>query len=132
MKIVPVTRLGALLILILTLAACGGSESASGDFDGEELFAQSVLAGNAGCITCHSLEPDRVLVGPSLAGIATRADSRVPGLAAADYIRTSILEPASYVVDGYAEGQMRDVWADSLSTAEVDALIDYLLTLEDG
>ncbi|NIN12113.1 MAG: c-type cytochrome, partial [Gemmatimonadales bacterium] len=80
--------------------------------------------GNAGCITCHSLEPDRVLVGPSMAGIATRAGTRVPGVAAADYIRTSILEPSSYVVDGFAEGQMRDVWADSLSDAQVDALVE--------
>lgn len=127
-----VKRLGGLLILVLALAACGGSDTADGEFDGEELFGQAVLEGNAGCITCHSLQPERVLVGPSMAGIAGRAGTREPGVAAADYIRKSILSPAAYVVDGFAEGQMLDVWESSLSPGQVDALVEYLLTLEDG
>lgn len=126
-----VSRLAALLVLVLVVAACGGSDATEGDFDGEELFGQSVLEGNAGCITCHSLQPDRVLVGPSMAGIASRAGSREPAVAAADYIRKSILNPAAYVVDGFAEGQMLDVWEESLSPVQVDALVEYLLTLED-
>ena len=125
-----VSRIAALLLLALVVTACGGDPAAEGEFDGEELFSASVLAGNAGCITCHSLQPDRVLVGPSMAGIATRAGDREPGVTAADYIRKSILSPAAYVVDGFAEGQMLDVWADSLSPAQVDALVDYLLTLD--
>ena len=125
-----VSRIAALLLLVLVVAACGGSDAADGEFDGEELFSSSVLAGNAGCITCHSLQADRVLVGPSMAGIATRAGDREPGVSAADYIRKSILNPSAYVVEGFAEGQMLDVWADSLSTGEVDALVDYLLTLD--
>ena len=52
--------------------------------------------------------------------------------AAEDYIRKSILNPAAFVVDGFAEGQMLDVWEESLSPGQVDALVDYLLTLEDG
>jgi len=128
----PVSRLAALLLLVLVVTACGGSGTADGELDGEELFGQSVLAGNAGCITCHSLQPDRVLVGPSMAGIATRAASREPGVSAEDYIRKSILSPAAFVVDGFAEGQMLDVWEDSLSPGQVDALVDYLLTLENG
>lgn len=124
-----VSRCAALMMLVLVVAGCGGSATEDGEFDGEELFGQSVLAGNAGCITCHSLEPDRVLVGPSMAGIASRAGSREPGVSADDYIRKSILNPAAYVVDGFAEGQMLDVWEESLSPAELDALVEYLLTL---
>lgn len=125
----PVTRLGALLALVVALTACGGSDAAPGEFDGEELFSSPVLEGNAGCITCHSLQPDRVLVGPSMAGVAARASTRVEGVTAADYLRKSILEPSAYVVEGFAEGQMLDVWEESLSPGQVDALVDYLLTL---
>ena len=128
----PVRRIAAVVALGLIVAACGGSDTAPGEFDGEELFSSSVLEGNAGCITCHSLQPDRVLVGPSMAGIATRAASREPGVTAADYIRKSILNPAAYVVDGFAEGQMLDVWEEALSPPQVDALVEYLLTLEDA
>jgi hypothetical protein len=67
-----------------------------------------------------------VVVGPSLAGVGERAATRVPGQSARDYLRTSIVMPDSYVVEGFDPGRMPSNWGDVLSDAEIDALVDYL------
>ena len=66
-------------------------------------------------------------VGPSLAGIGTLAASRVAGTSAADYLRESITDPNSFVVDGYNSGVMPSGW--DLSDAQIDSLVEYLLDL---
>lgn len=125
----------AAFVLMLALAACGGGGEATtsdvGDVAaGEELFAQPIIGTQPGCNTCHSLSVDEVIVGPSLAGIGTRADTRVEGLSAEEYIRTSILHPDEYVVEGFQPGVMVQVWEQELSPEQVDNLVAYLLTLK--
>lgn len=114
-----------LVVLALTIAACGGGGDDSGGADaaaGERLFAQAVIGTQAGCITCHSLTPGETIVGPSMAGIASRGDEA--------YIRESILNPDAQLVDGFPAGTMPQVWQDELSAEQVDQLVAYLLTLE--
>ncbi len=118
------TRVAA-CALMLVIASCGSSvEDAPGE--GAALFESRVLGGQAGCATCHSLTPDRVLVGPSLAGVGERAGNRVPGLSAEAYLLTSIVEPDAYVVEGFDSGRMPSNWGDVLSDDEIAALVDYL------
>lgn len=130
-------------ISLLILAACGGGNTSTntpaeepapvGDAaNGEALFAQPTIGANnaPGCITCHSLEPDVVIVGPSQAGLATRAETRVAGQSAEEYIRTSITEPNAYVVEGFAEGVMYQNYATDLTAEEINDLIAYTLTLK--
>ena len=90
------------------------------------------MSAQAGCQICHSLEPGRQLVGPSLAGIASTARSRVPGQSAEEYLRQSIIEPDAYVVEGYRSGQMLPIYEEQLSADEIEALVQFLLTLEGG
>lgn len=127
--------LSVTIVLMLALAACGSGDSAAtseiGDVEaGKELFNSQIIGSQPGCITCHSLEPDTVIVGPAMAGIASRAGSRVPGMSAEDYIRQSILQPNEYVVDGFAPGVMVQVWEEELTPEQVDNLVAYLLTLK--
>ncbi|GAB4579745.1 MAG: hypothetical protein Fur0022_24840 [Anaerolineales bacterium] len=122
-----------LTVFVLVLAACGGGgeTSAVGDAKaGEALFNQLTIDVQPGCVTCHSLTPDTVIVGPSLAGVGTRAATRVSGLSAEDYIRQSILEPDAYVVEGFQPGVMVQVWEETLTPEQVDNLTAYLLTLK--
>jgi len=121
-----------LVLESLLLAACGGGDGASADSvdAGEQLFKQSTIGTTAGCKTCHSLEPGAVIVGPSLAGIATRAGNMVSGVSAEDYLRQSILEPDAYLVEGYPASVMPKVWGEHLSEEQVNGLVEYLLTLE--
>lgn len=130
-------------ISLLILVACGGGNTSTntpaeepapvGDAaNGEALFAQPTIGANnaPGCITCHSLEPDVVIVGPSQAGLATRAETRVAGQSAEEYIRNSITEPNAYVVEGFAEGVMYQNYATDLTAEEINDLIAYTLTLK--
>ena len=83
----------------------------------------------AACATCHSLEPDVVIVGPSLAGVATRAGERVPDMSAEAYIRQSMLDPGAFVVPGF-ENVMAQNLAEVLNSDQINDLIAFLLTLE--
>ena len=59
------------------------------------------------CSTCHSLEPDIVIVGPSLAGVTTRAETRISGMTAQQYLRDSIINPGDFVVPGFPDAMQR-------------------------
>ncbi len=114
-----------LLTSAIFLAACGGGDGSSAGGDaaaGEELFAQTVIGAQAGCITCHSLDEGVVIVGPSVAGVGGRLS--------ADELRQSILDPNVVLVDGFPADTMPPVWADELSDEQVDQLVAYLLTLK--
>ena len=97
---------------------------------GQRLFENTVRGVRSGCVVCHSTDPGRTLVGPSLAGIASRAGSTVPGLGAEEYLRQSIVDPDTYVVPGFPSGQMLPDLADSLTGDEIDQLVAYMLTLD--
>jgi nitric oxide reductase subunit C len=123
------------LVLVLGLAACGGdsapAESGStapkGDVAaGEKVFNEAAPA----CTTCHSLEPGKNLVGPSLATIGSDAASRVPGQSAEDYMRESIVDPNAFLVDGYAANLMTGTYGSQLSEEQIQDLVAYLLALK--
>lgn len=131
------------LALALLLVACGGGgaeapaadagASSVGDAArGEELYSQVTIgsASAPGCITCHSLEPDVVLVGPSHAGLANRAGSYVEGMSAEDYLRESIVDPDAHIVDGFTPGVMYQNFGAELQARDVNDLVAYLLTLK--
>jgi ferredoxin/mono/diheme cytochrome c family protein len=92
---------------------------------GRQLFESRIT----GCSICHSVQAGDDRVGPSLYGIGSRASTRVEGLDAETYLWQSILLPDEYVVEGYPAGQMLPIYRDRLSQEELDAIIDYLLTL---
>lgn len=132
------------IALAVMLAACGGggeetaetgggsSGSSVGDAaNGEQLYSQTVIGSNSapGCITCHSLEPDVVLTGPSHAGLANRAGSYKEGMSAEDYLRESIVDPDAHIVEGFTPGVMYQNFGDDLKASEINDLVAYMLTL---
>src|SRR5690606_30310736 len=105
---------------------------------GEHLFRTAVPV----CTACHSLQPGVTLAGPSMAGMATRAEQT---LASADYtgsatdiegyIRESIVEPSAHLVPGAmfsAEGTsfMPDTYGEALSDEQVEQLVAFLGTMK--
>lgn len=82
----------------------------------------------AGCTGCHAAPGSgNADTGPHLAGIATTAQSRLPGYSAEEYIRESFLVPNAFVVDGYEPGVG---CGGTLTYEQLDDLVSYLLTLE--
>lgn len=115
--------IATLLIVSILLAACGGDSGGDANVEaGKDLFSQSVIGSQAGCITCHSLSEGEVIVGPSMAGIGARGD--------AAYIRESIVDPNAVLVDGFSADTMPNVWAGELTGEQIDQVVDYLLTLK--
>lgn len=108
--------------LVVEITDLGATDAEAG----RDLFFSS----RTGCSVCHSVEPGVVLVGPNLADVGTTAATRVPDLTAEQYLRESILDPDAYVVEGFPAGQMLDIFEETLSNEEIDALVAYLLTLD--
>lgn len=96
----------------------------------------------AGCFACHSVSPGVNLVGPTLAGIATRAAATVKDPAykgaakdAQGYIRESITNPHAYLVPGPTYGAggrsfMPDHYDKTLQPGQIEQLTAYLATLQ--
>lgn len=104
---------------------------------GEELFRRTPPA----CFSCHSLQQGVVLVGPSLAGLATRTEKLIgsqdytgSAKTVEEYIRESIVNPHAYVVPGAtfsAGGQsIMPPYDTILTPEEVDQLVAYLATFK--
>jgi len=121
-----------LTLLVVAVAACGGGgdkdssapSSSGGDADvaaGKVLFEKTVLEGNAGCVTCHAREPGKTVVGPSLAGIASKGE---------DFIRESIVNPEADITEGFPAGTMPADYGEKLSEEQIDQLVKYLMTLK--
>lgn len=105
---------------------------------GERVFRTAVPA----CASCHSVAPGVNMAGPSLAGIAARAEKIIAspeytGKAkdVASYIKESIVEPSAYRVPGAmysANGVsfMPNTYGKDLSPEQVDQLAAYLASLK--
>jgi cytochrome c2 len=128
--------------LMVVLAACGGGDAAPAETAatgpvgnaarGQRLYEQTVIgqASAPGCITCHSMEPGVVLVGPSHAGLAARAGDYVAELSAEEYLRQSIIEPDAHIVEGFTPGVMYQNYGTELNEQEIADLVAYMLTLQ--
>jgi cytochrome c2 len=102
----------------------------SGDLAGPELAAlgQEVLESpEAGCLACHAIGREG-LRAPDLGGIGGRAAERIPGQSAEAYLHESIIDPCSFVVEGY-DCIMPQTLAQTLGTAKVTAVVAYLQSL---
>ncbi len=89
-----------------------------------------VLQGS--CSACHSVDGSEYLgtyQAPTLQGVSGRAEDRVPGLSAEEYLRESIVDPVAYIVDGYFVDAMPKGYKILLSEEDIDSLVAFLLTL---
>lgn len=93
---------------------------------GERQFQRS------GCTACHTVEGSDVVVGPPLAGLFGQTRNFEGGdsaVADENYIRQSIMDPGSQIVQGFAN-QM-PVFAGQLDDDQVNSLIAYIQSLSE-
>lgn len=102
--------------------APAASTGPSGDAgNGESVFTAN------GCSACHSTGDNRI-VGPGLAGLFGRAESRGTGETAEEYVFTAITDPGSFIVDGFPNA-MPGSFGSTISEGDIQDLIAYLATL---
>jgi cytochrome c oxidase subunit 2 len=103
-------------------------ETAASKLAGAELGAK--LATTQGCIGCHSIDGSQ-LVGPTWLGLYGEKVTTEDGTsiqADEEYLRQSILDPASQIVKGFPN-VMPNTYKDTLSQDDVNALIEYIKSL---
>lgn len=154
-------RFGTVMVLGLALAACGSpkdeapaadagadaavaAETAAPAATGAEAAATETAAAAAGgkpavfaqCAACHSVEPGKNGVGPSLAGIVGRKAGTVAGFAYSDANKNSGLTWDEATLDEYLTAPMKKVpgtkmsYAGLADAAKRKELIEYLKTLK--
>lgn len=96
--------------------------------EGERLFHTFQPSAGTMCMACHRTDSDDRLVGPGLKTVGIRAQTRVAGQSASQYLYTSIIDPAAYVVDGYPNLMPKN-WGRVFTEAQVADLIAYLIRL---
>jgi len=96
---------------------------------GDATAGQAVFT-SAGCVACHSLEPGVKIVGPSQAGLATRAATQKPGYSAELYLYESITQPNAYLVEGFQPDLMLKTFKETLMPQDLADVIAFLLTLK--
>ncbi len=83
-----------------------------------------------GCATCHSLDGTR-LVGPTFKGIFGKTEAMADGSQVTvdeNYIRESILEPQSKIVQGYAPAM--PTFQGKLKDRELTALVEFIKSIQ--
>ena len=116
------------LFAALFMAACStSSEQIQPTLTPQQQQGQAVF--NLRCAQCHATVPDTIVIGPSLYGIATRAETRVEGYDAEAYIERSILIPDFYLVEGFVD-TMPTNFGKELTSEELSAVISYLMTFK--
>lgn len=114
---------------IATIAVLAGAD---GDpVRGKELFNTFQPLASFACATCHRVDSEERLIGPGLLNVSIRAETRVAGMSAVDYIHTSIVNPGAFVVDTFPDELMPKNWAEIYSEDDISDLIAYLFTLTD-
>lgn len=136
-----------LIVFAIILTACGSSDTGeivSDDISGtvmhgKSLYEQTVIGTNSapGCTTCHSLEAGVTLVGPSHAGLASRATEIIKSAdytgnakTVEEYLRESIVNPNIYVEEGFPPSVMYPNYEKELSAQEIDDIVAFMLTLK--
>lgn len=109
--------------LVEAAEAAAGGDMSPAEF-GERVYTQR------GCNACHSVDGSSG-IGPSWQGLWERSVTLTDGstlTADAEYIRRSILDPASEVVEGYPP--VMPSYRGIVSDNEIESLIAYIQTLE--
>jgi nitric oxide reductase subunit C len=119
----PITVSGGGSLDVQPIPSAANTSSDDPVVRGKSLFSNAPAI----CSTCHSLQADVVIVGPSLAGIASRAGSRVAGQSAEEYMRASIVHPSAFIVPNFQDVMQKN-FGDVLTSDQINDLIAYLMT----
>ncbi len=85
-----------------------------------------------GCSACHDLSEvqsagNKGQPGPYMGGLDAVAADRVAGENALAYIKTSIVDPNAYVLDGYVANIMPQNFSEKMSASEIEMLAAWIL-----
>ena len=93
-------------------------------------IGRDIAQGKGLCRTCHTIGQSGALRFPDLDGVASRAETRIPGMGQIDYFAQSLYEPDSFIVPGFNPGMPAINRAPiGLTDQEILCVIAYLQSL---
>jgi cytochrome c oxidase subunit 2 len=123
-------------------SAAGSASSSSGAASTSSASATSVAAGKAvftgtaGCSGCHTLAAAAATgtTGPDLdvrlrTDCASAASKRIRGATLQQCIHTAITNPYAFIPQGYTAGIMPSTFAQSLTSTQIEALVNFLASV---
>ncbi len=109
------------------------SSSSSSSSATSAAAGKAVFTGAAGCASCHTLAAAGATgtVGPDLdvrlrTDCASAASKPIRGATLQQCIRTAITKPYAYIPPGYHAGVMPPTFAQTLTTSQIQALVNFL------
>jgi cytochrome c oxidase subunit 2 len=113
-----------------TGTSTGGASSSTSAAAGKTVFT-----GSAGCSGCHTLAAAGATgtVGPDLdtrlrSDCATAESKKIRGATLQECIHTAITNPYAYIPTGYTKGVMPPNFSQTLSSSQIQALVNFLST----
>ena len=139
-------KLAGALALTMALAGCGGAKQDETATDGaagsaatptaQIAAADGKPAAYAQCAACHSVEPGKHGIGPSLHGVYGTKAGDIPGYVFSEKLKASGLTWDDATLDQWLAGPMKMVPGTKMSYAGMSdpakraAIITYLKTLK--
>lgn len=107
-----------------------GPDSGPVEVDPEAAARGEMLSTDTGCLTCHTVDgtPSSGTTWKGLAGSSRPLVSGETVTADENYLTLSIVDPNSQVVAGF-DAVMPTTYADQLSEADIDDLVEYIQSL---
>ena len=91
---------------------------------------REIMEGKGLCFTCHTIGKSGALRFPDLAGVATRAKTREPGMTDIQYFAQTMYEPNAFIVPGFNPGMpVINKPPIGLTDQEILCVMAYLQTL---
>jgi len=91
---------------------------------------REIREGKGLCFTCHTIGKSGALRFPDLAGVATRAKTREPGMTDIQYFAQTMYEPNAFIVPGFNPGMpVINKPPIGLTDQEILCVMAYLQTL---
>lgn len=109
--------------------------SLSNPDNGKQLFEMFYQEAGFACATCHRVDSEEQLVGPGLLNVGVRggatghADHAQTDEAPERYIYNSIVDPSAFVVEGFPDNLMPQVYAELFTEQQIYDIVAYLMTL---
>jgi cytochrome c551/c552 len=102
-----------------TTASAGGAVLAAG---------KTVFNAN-GCAACHTFAPANATgtVGPNL-DTAPTVDAKKDNMPLPAFVKQSIVDPNAYIAPGYPKGVMPTTFGSSLSSAQLNSLVAFIVS----
>lgn len=96
---------------------------------GEALFTTFYDQAGFACSTCHHVDSEERLVGPGLLNLKTWVETNISNQTPQEYIHESIVNPSVYLVEGYPDNLMPQVYGTLFNEAQLNDIVAYLLSL---